>query len=52
MRYTSKPMEYWLTELGWSTGGLWWHETVSEQQQADYWVQTRNAYEDEVDALF
>jgi len=47
-----KPMEVWLTELGWTTAGLWPWQTVSETLQRDYWVRTRKAYEGQVDAIF
>jgi hypothetical protein len=52
-KYTTKPMQYWLTEFGYATAGFPPWECVTEQQQADYWVATRNAYAAAgVDALF
>lgn len=51
-KYTGKSLEIWLTELGWATAGLWPWDIVSEQQQAEYWRRTRDAYNGKVDKLF
>lgn len=51
-KYTSKPMEYWLTEFGYTTGGLWPWETVTEQQQAGYLARTCQCYKGLADAVF
>lgn len=51
-KYTSKKLEIWLTEIGWSTQGFPFWEVVTEQQQAEYFVRTHILYEGKVDALF
>lgn len=52
-RYTTKPLQIWLTEIGWTSGGWQWWQTVTEKQQAEYWARCRRAYaEAEADAIF